>query len=58
MTSASDAAVDVASVATVTANDDDAVAPPSSTKDRGAYVGALAEFEVACFDAFAFVNGT
>jgi len=58
--SASAAAVDVTSGAIITANDDNAdgpIVPPSSTEDKGAYVGASAEFEVACFDAFAFING-
>ena len=58
--SASAAAVDVVSGATVTANDDDAdgaVVPPSSTEDEGAYLGTSAEFEVPCFDAFAFADG-
>ena len=57
---ASAAAVDVASGATVTANNDNAdgaVVPLSSTEDKGVYVGASAEFEVACFDAFAFADG-
>ena len=48
------AVVDVASGATITANDDDAVGavvPPSSTEDEGAYVGASVEFGVACFGA-------
>jgi hypothetical protein len=54
------AAADIASGAIVAANDDDAdgaVVPPSSANDKGAYVGASAEFEVACFDAFAFADG-
>ena len=58
--SASAAAADVASGAIVAANDNDAdgaTVPPSSTEDKGAYVGASAEFEVACFDAFAFAVG-
>jgi hypothetical protein len=47
---ASATAVDVATGATVAANEDDAVGavvPPSSTKDEGAYVGALVAFEGA-----------
>jgi hypothetical protein len=36
---------------------DGAVVPPSSTEDGGAYVGASAGFEVACFGAFAFADG-
>ena len=52
------ATVDVASGTTVTANDDDAVDPPYLTKDRGANVGASAEFEVACFALFEFANGS
>ena len=58
--SASAAAVDVASGATVAANDDNAngaVVPLSSTEDGGAYVGASVVFEVACFGAFAFADG-
>jgi hypothetical protein len=50
--------VDVATGAAVA--DDDAIStvvPPSSTKDEGAYVGTSAEFEVPCFDAFAFADG-
>ena len=57
---ASAAAVDVASGATVTANDDDAdgaFVPPSTTEDEGAYAGASVEFEAACFGAFAFTDG-
>jgi hypothetical protein len=45
--SASAAAVDVASGATVTTNNDNAdgaVVPPSSTEDKDAYVGTSAEF--------------
>ncbi len=49
-------AVDVATGTAVAANDDDAVGaliPPSSTKDRGAYIGASVAFEGACVSAFA-----
>ena len=51
--------VDLASGATIAANDDDVngtVVPLSSTKDEGAYVGASAEIEAACFGAFAFAD--
>ena len=54
------ATVDVASGATVAANDDDAdgaVVPPSSTEDNEAYVGTSVEIEAACFGAFAFADG-
>ena len=57
---ASAATVDVASGATVAANDDDAdgaVIPPSLTEDEGAFVGASVEFEVACFGVFLFADG-
>ena len=57
---ASAATVDVASGATVAANDDDAdgaVIPPSLTEDDEAYVGASVEIEAACFGAFAFADG-
>jgi hypothetical protein len=53
---ASATTVDVATGAAVTADDDDAVGavvPPSLTKDKDAYVGALVAFEGACIGAFA-----
>ena len=58
--SASAAAADVPLGAIVAANNNDAngaAVPLSSTEDEGAYVGASAEFEVACFDAIAFADG-
>ncbi len=58
--SASAAAVDVASGATVAANDDNAdgaIVLLSSTEDGGAYVGTSVGFEVTCFGAFAFADG-
>ena len=56
------ATVDVASGATIAANDDGAngaFIPPSSTEDEGTYVGALVEIEAPCFGkvAFAFADG-
>jgi hypothetical protein len=48
--------VDVATGAAVAANDNNAVGavvPPSSTKDKDAYLSALAAFEGACVGAFA-----
>ncbi len=57
---ASAATVDVASGATVAANDDDAdgaVVPPSLKEDEGAFVGASVEFEVTCFGVFVFADG-
>ena len=59
---ASAAAVDVASGATIAANNDDAddaVIPPSSTEDKGTYVGALVEIKAACFGkvVFTFTEG-
>jgi len=54
------AAMDVASGATVAANDDDAdgtVVPLSSTEDEEVYVGVSVEIQAAYFGAFAFVDG-
>jgi hypothetical protein len=48
--------VDVATGAAIAADDDNAVGavvPPSLTKDKDAYVGALVAFEGACAGAFA-----
>ena len=48
-------AVDVSTGTAVAANDDDAISavnPPSSTKDKDAYVGALVAFEGVCVGAF------
>ena len=58
---ASAAAVDVASGTTITANDNNAdgtVVHPYPTKDKGACIGASVEFEVTCFGAFTFTDGT
>ena len=47
--------MDVATGDAVAADDDNAVVavvPPSSTKDKGAYVGALVAIEGACVSAF------
>ncbi len=49
-------AVDVSTGTAVTAAEDNAVGavvPPSSTKDKDAYVGALVAFEGVCVSAFA-----
>ncbi len=49
-------AVDVATGAAVAVDDDNAVGavvPPSSTKDKGTYVGASVAFEGTCVSAFA-----
>ena len=57
--SASAAAVDVTSGATIAANNDDTdgtAIPLSSTKDEGAYVSASVEFKVTCFGAFTFAD--
>ncbi len=54
--SASVTAVYVSTGAAVAAEDDDAkcaVVPPSSTKDKDAYVGASVAFEGACVGTFA-----
>ena len=48
--------MDTAACGAVAADDDDAVdavVPPSSTKDKDAYVGALVAFEGVCVGAFA-----
>jgi hypothetical protein len=46
--------VDVATGATVANNNAvGIIVPPSLTKDKGAYVGALVAFEGACVGAFA-----
>ena len=53
------AMVDVASGATVAANDDNAdgaIVPPSSTNDEGENIGELVKIEAACFGAFAFAD--
>ncbi len=47
--------MDIAAGGPVTADDDDAanaVVPPSSTKDKDAYVGASVALEGACVGAF------
>ena len=47
--------VDVSTGATVAADDDNAIStviPPSSTKDKEAYVGASVAFQGACLGAF------
>ena len=47
--------MDVAAGGAIAADNDDAlgsVVPPSSTKDKDAYVGALVAFEGACVGAF------
>ena len=48
--------MDIAACGAVAADDDnavDAVVPPSSTKDKDAYVGASVAFKGACVGAFA-----
>ena len=53
--------MDVASGTTITANDNNAdgtVVHPYPTKDKGACIGASVEFEVTCFGAFTFTDGT